>query len=99
MPTGPDVTPVLFGFVGRSGAGKTTLITDVIDCLRLDGFTVSAMLHEYLSEPEPDPRALAQRMAGVDIVLFEGFGTPRCRCWKYSVRRSAVRCCGRFALR
>ena len=73
MPTGPDVTPVLFGFVGRSGAGKTTLITDVINCLRLDGFTVSAMLHEYLSEPEPDPRALAQRMAGVDIVLFEGF--------------------------
>ena len=90
--------------------GKTTLITDVIDCLRLDGFTVSAikrahdgfdldrpgkdswrlreagcrevmmvgdrrwaLLHEYDTEPEPTPLALAQRMAGVDIVLFEGF--------------------------
>jgi len=102
--------PALFGFVGRSGAGKTTLITDIIDCLLLDGFTVSAikrahdgfdldrpgkdswrlreagcrevmmvgdrrwaLLHEYDTEPEPTPLALAQRMAGVDIVLFEGF--------------------------
>jgi molybdopterin-guanine dinucleotide biosynthesis adapter protein len=102
--------PALFGFVGRSGAGKTTLITDIIDCLRLDGFTVSAikrahdgfdldrpgkdswrlreagcrevmmvgdrrwaLLHEYDTEPEPTPLTLALRMAGVDIVLFEGF--------------------------
>ena len=105
-----NATPALFGFVGRSGAGKTTLITDVIDCLRVDGFTVSAikrahdgfdldrpgkdswrlreagcrevmmvgdrrwaLLHEYQEEPEPAPLALAQRMSGVDIVLFEGF--------------------------
>jgi Ni2+-binding GTPase involved in maturation of urease and hydrogenase len=42
----PDELPAphaLFGFVGRSGAGKTPLITDVIDCLRIDGFTVSAI--------------------------------------------------------
>ena len=32
-----------------------------------------ALLHEYDTEPEPTPLALAQRMAGVDIVLFEGF--------------------------
>ena len=104
------VEPALFGFVGRSGAGKTTIITDVIACLRLDGFSVSAikrahdgldldrpgkdswrlreagccdvmlvgdrrwaLLHEYRATPEPDPRALAQHMNGVDIVLFEGF--------------------------
>lgn len=102
--------PALFGFIGRSGAGKTTIITDVIDCLRLDGFSVSAikrahdgfdldrpgkdswrlreagcrevmlvgerrwaLLHEYRSEPEPDPLALADQMSPVDIVLFEGF--------------------------
>jgi len=110
MSDAPHPVPALFGFVGRSGAGKTTLITDIIDCLRLEGFTVSAikrahdgfdldrpgkdswrlreagcrevmmvgdrrwaLLHEYDTESEPTPLALAQRMAGVDIVLFEGF--------------------------
>ncbi len=110
MTATPHDPPALFGFIGRSGAGKTTLITDLIDCLRLDGFTVSAikrahdgfdldrpgkdswrfresgcrevmmvgdrrwaLLHEYDAEPEPSPLALAQRMAPVDIVLFEGF--------------------------
>ncbi|HEX8012809.1 MAG TPA: molybdopterin-guanine dinucleotide biosynthesis protein B [Casimicrobiaceae bacterium] len=106
--------PALLGFIGRSGAGKTSIITDVIECLRIDGFTVSAikrahegfdldqpgkdswrlreagcrevmlvgdqrwaLLHEYGDEPEPDPRALGQRMGEVDIVLFEGFrGAP-----------------------
>ena len=102
--------PALFGFVGRSGAGKTTLILDVVACLRRDGFTVSAikrahdgfdldrpgkdswrfreagcgevmmvgdrrwaLLHENADAPEPEPLALAQRMAHVDVVLFEGF--------------------------
>jgi len=32
-----------------------------------------ALLHEYQEEPEPAPLTLAQRMRGVDIVLFEGF--------------------------
>lgn len=110
MSDDPHPVPALFGFIGGSGAGKTTLITDVIDCLRLDGFTVSAikrahdgfdldrpgkdswrlreagcrevmmvgdrrwaLLHEYDTEPEPTLLALALRMAGVDIVLFEGF--------------------------
>ena len=110
MPDDPTYVPALFGFVGRSGAGKTTLITDIIDCLRLDGFTVSAikrahdgfdldrpgkdswrlreagcrevmmvgdrrwaLLHEFGAEPEPTPLALAQGMASVDVVLFEGF--------------------------
>ncbi len=102
--------PALFGFVGRSGAGKTTLILDVVACLRRDGFAVSAikrahdgfdldrpgkdswrfreagcrevmmvgdrrwaLLHENADAPEPDPLALARRMAHVDVVLFEGF--------------------------
>lgn len=106
--------PALLGFIGRSGAGKTTIITDVIESLRIDGFSVSAikrahdgfdldqpgkdswrlreagcrevmlvgdrrwaLLREYRNEPEPDPLALAERMCGVDIVLFEGFrGAP-----------------------
>lgn len=108
----PSPPPALFGFIGRSGAGKTTLITDLIDCLRREGFSVSAikrahdgfdldrpgkdswrfrtsgcrevlmvgdrrwaLLHEYDAEPEPSPLALAQKMAPVDIVLFEGFRT------------------------
>jgi len=103
-------TPSLFGFIGRSGAGKTTLILDVIACLRGQGFVVSAikrahdgldldrpgkdswrmreagcrevmvvgerrfaLLHEYRDAPEPRPLELAQRLAGADIVLFEGF--------------------------
>ena len=32
-----------------------------------------ALLHEYHTDPEPTPLALALRMADVDIVLFEGF--------------------------
>ena len=32
-----------------------------------------ALLHEYDTEFESTPLALAQRMTGVDIVLFEGF--------------------------
>ena len=110
MPERVRAVPAMFGFVGRSGAGKTTLISDVIDCLRLEGFSVSAikrahdgfdldrpgkdswrlreagcrevmmvgdrrwaLLHEFDTEPEPPPQALALRMASVDIVLFEGF--------------------------
>ena len=117
MPT-PDVAatvqsrcaPALFGFIGRSGAGKTTLILDVIACLLADGLVVSAikrgrdgidldqpgkdswrmreagcrevmvvgdrrfaLLHEYREEPEPSPLALAARLTGADVVLFEGF--------------------------
>ena len=108
--TNHSTLPALFGFVGRSGAGKTTIITDVIDCLRLQGYGVStikrahdgfdldrpgkdswrlreagcrevmlvgdqrwALLHEYRTEPEADPLALARRMKDVDIILFEGF--------------------------
>jgi molybdopterin-guanine dinucleotide biosynthesis protein B len=100
----------LFGFIGRSGAGKTTLILDVIACLRRQGFVVSAikrahdgldrdrpgkdswrmreagcrevmvvgdrrfaLLHEYRDGAEPGPLELAQRLAGADIVVFEGF--------------------------
>jgi molybdopterin-guanine dinucleotide biosynthesis protein B len=102
--------PALFGFIGRSGAGKTTLILDVIACLRAEGLVVSAikrahdgldldrpgkdswrlreagchevivagdrrfaLLHEYRDDPEPSPLVLAARLAGADIVLFEGF--------------------------
>lgn len=32
-----------------------------------------ALLHEYRDDPEPEPLALARRMAAVDIVLVEGF--------------------------
>jgi len=102
--------PSLFGFIGRSGAGKTTLILDVIACLREKGYDVSAikrahdgldldrpgkdswrmreagcrevmvvgdrrfaLLHEYREDDEPGPLELAARLAGADIVLFEGF--------------------------
>jgi molybdopterin-guanine dinucleotide biosynthesis protein B len=110
MPSVPEPSPALFGFIGRSGAGKTTLILDVIARLQARGFVVSAikrahdgldldhpgkdswrmreagcrevmvvgdrrfaLLHEYRAAPEPGPLELARRLAGADIVLFEGF--------------------------
>jgi molybdopterin-guanine dinucleotide biosynthesis protein len=35
--------PALIGFIGVSGAGKTTIITSLIDCLRGAGLAVSAL--------------------------------------------------------
>jgi len=66
--------PALFGFVGRSGAGKTTLITDVIDCLRLDGFTVSAIkrAHDGFDLDHPGKDSWRLREAGCREVMLVG---------------------------
>ena len=66
--------PALFGFVGRSGAGKTTVITDVIECLRLDGFTVSAIkrAHDGFDLDQPGKDSWRLREAGCREVMLVG---------------------------
>ncbi len=66
--------PALFGFVGRSGAGKTTIITDVIECLRLDGFTVSAIkrAHDGFDLDQPGKDSWRLREAGCREVMLVG---------------------------
>jgi molybdopterin-guanine dinucleotide biosynthesis protein B len=66
--------PALFGFVGRSGAGKTTIITDVIECLRLDGFTVSAIkrAHDGFDLDRPGKDSWRLREAGCEEVMLVG---------------------------
>jgi molybdopterin-guanine dinucleotide biosynthesis adapter protein len=74
MPDELPAPPALFGFVGRSGAGKTTLITDVIDCLRLDGFTVSAIkrAHDGFDLDRPGKDSWRLREAGCREVMMVG---------------------------
>ena len=68
------LAPALFGFVGRSGAGKTTIITDVIACLRLDGFTVSAIkrAHDGFDLDRPGKDSWRLREAGCREVMLVG---------------------------
>jgi molybdopterin-guanine dinucleotide biosynthesis protein B len=74
MPSEDHATPALFGFIGRSGAGKTTIITDVIDCLRLDGFTVSAIkrAHDGFDLDRPGKDSWRLREAGCCEVVLVG---------------------------
>lgn len=66
--------PALFGFIGRSGAGKTTIITDVIECLRIDGFTVSAIkrAHDGFDVDKPGKDSWRLREAGCREVMLVG---------------------------
>ncbi len=66
--------PALFGFVGRSGAGKTTIITDIIQCLRLDGFTVSAIkrAHDGFDLDRPGKDSWRLRESGCREVMLVG---------------------------
>jgi len=59
-------TPSLFGFIGRSGAGKTTLILDVIARLQARGFVVSAIkrAHDGLDLDHPGKDSWRMREAG-----------------------------------
>ena len=74
MPDNAPLKPALFGFVGRSGAGKTTIITDVIECLRLDGFTVSAIkrAHDGFDLDQPGKDSWRLREAGCREVMMVG---------------------------
>lgn len=66
--------PALFGFVGRSGAGKTTIIIDVIEHLRLAGFSVSAIkrAHDGLDLDRPGKDSWRLREAGCRDVMLVG---------------------------
>jgi molybdopterin-guanine dinucleotide biosynthesis protein B len=66
--------PALFGFVGRSGAGKTTLILDVIACLRAQGFVVSAIkrAHDGVDLDRPGKDSWRMREAGCREVMVVG---------------------------
>lgn len=68
------VRPAVFGFVGRSGAGKTTIISDVIECLRIDGYTVSAIkrAHDGFDLDRPGKDSWRLREAGCREVMLVG---------------------------
>lgn len=66
--------PVLFGFIGRSGAGKTSLILEIIADLRARGFVVSAIkrAHDGLDLDRPGKDSWRMREAGCREVLVAG---------------------------
>ena len=74
MTVSPRSGPALFGFIGRSGAGKTTIIIDVIACLRRGGFTVSAIkrAHDGLDLDRPGKDSWRLRDAGCRDVMLVG---------------------------
>jgi molybdopterin-guanine dinucleotide biosynthesis adapter protein len=67
-------TPALFGFIGRSGAGKTTLILDVIARLQRQGWVVSAIkrAHDGLDLDRPGKDSWRMREAGCREVMVVG---------------------------
>jgi molybdopterin-guanine dinucleotide biosynthesis protein B len=67
-------SPALFGFVGRSGAGKTTLILDVIAVLRDRGLVVSAIkrAHDGVDLDRPGKDSWRMREAGCREVMIAG---------------------------
>ena len=67
-------TPALFGFIGRSGAGKTTLMLDVIARLRSQGLVVSAIkrAHDGLDLDRPGKDSWRMREAGCREVMVVG---------------------------
>lgn len=58
----------VFGFTGLSGSGKTTLIAQVIDWMRQQGLTVSAIKHTHhgfdLDSPGKDSWRMREAGAG-----------------------------------
>jgi len=66
--------PALFGFIGRSGAGKTTLMLDVIARLRSQGLVVSAIkrAHDGLDLDRPGKDSWRMREAGCREVMVVG---------------------------
>lgn len=74
MTAPPPAAPALFGFVGRSGAGKTTLILDVLACLQRDGFAVSAIkrAHDGFDLDRPGKDSWRFREAGCREVMMVG---------------------------
>jgi molybdopterin-guanine dinucleotide biosynthesis protein B len=66
--------PALFGFIGRSGAGKTTLILDVIGALRARGYVVSAIkrAHDGVDLDVPGKDSFRMREAGCREVMVAG---------------------------
>ncbi|MDH5286832.1 MAG: molybdopterin-guanine dinucleotide biosynthesis protein B [Betaproteobacteria bacterium] len=74
MPAPERPAPALFGFIGRSGAGKTTLILDVIAQLRGEGCVVSAIkrAHDGLDLDRPGKDSWRMREAGCREVIIAG---------------------------
>lgn len=74
MPAADATTPALFGFIGRSGAGKTSLILEVIADLRSRGLVVSAIkrAHDGLDLDQPGKDSWRTREAGCREVIVAG---------------------------
>jgi molybdopterin-guanine dinucleotide biosynthesis adapter protein len=64
--------PALFGFIGRSGAGKTSLILEVIAGLRRRGLAVSAIKrgHDGIDLDQPGKDSWRMREAGCSEVII-----------------------------
>jgi molybdopterin-guanine dinucleotide biosynthesis protein B len=74
MPDSTSRPSALFGFVGRSGAGKTTILTDVIQHLREYGFAVSAIkrAHDGFDLDRPGKDSWRLRESGCAEVMLVG---------------------------
>lgn len=66
--------PAIIGFIGRSGAGKTTLILDAINELQRRGFTVSAIkrAHDGFDMDTQGKDSWRMREAGCHDVMVVG---------------------------
>ena len=75
------VPVISVGNLDAGGSGKTPFVAYLAGRMReagcrevmVVGERRFALLYEYRDAPEPGPLELAQRLAGADIVLFEGF--------------------------
>jgi len=67
-------TPAIIGFIGRSGAGKTTLIIDAICELQRRGLSVSAIkrAHDGFDMDTPGKDSWRMRDAGCREVMVVG---------------------------
>ncbi len=70
--TGSPAAPFVIGIVGRSGAGKTTLIERLIPALRSRGLSVSTIKHTHhaIELDTPGKDSHRHRMAGATEVIL-----------------------------
>lgn len=65
-------SPFILGFVGFSGAGKTTILTKVIQQLKAKGYAIAAIKHSHhhFDIDRPGKDSFRLREAGADQVII-----------------------------
>lgn len=78
------MNPVVIGFIGRSGMGKTTLVTQLTRRLRDRGFHVAVIkdAHHQVDWDQPGKDTYRYRRAGAQTVILR---TPR----RYFIQKTA----------